>query len=225
MLSWPGDTCNLALMNKPAIDYFNANAAELAGKYNALDRAKVHADLLSLLPAGRGLKVLDIGAGSGADAAMFADLGHAVTACEPAEELRKIGENLFKNKNIKWNAEVLPDMGVAVESAALFDVVTSVGVLQYIDEENQSKSLSKMFSLVAKGGFVEIQYPTPASREYQFSIRHNEIAEAVKAFNQAAAANDGIDVLIDRLVPDFSGRKALDGSDLSFRTVILRRRP
>ncbi|MDP2206412.1 MAG: methyltransferase domain-containing protein [Alphaproteobacteria bacterium] len=212
-------------MNKPAIDYFNDRAEELARQYNALDRAKVHADLLALLPEGQPLKVLDIGAGSGADAAMFADLGHAVTAAEPAEILRKIGEEIFKNKSISWNSEVLPDMGIKTATAAPFDVVTSVGVLQYIEEEKRASSLSKMFSLAARGGYVEIQYPTPASREHQYTIGHNEIAGAVKAFNQQAAPSDRIDVILDRLVPDFSGRKALDGSDLHFRTVILRRQP
>lgn len=212
-------------MNKPAIDYFNDRADELARQYNALDRAKVHADLLSMLPEGKALKVLDIGAGSGADAAMFADRGHDVLACEPAETLRKSGEETFKNKNIKWSSDVLPEMGAASDAVAPFDVITSVGVLQYVPEENRASSLSKMFSMAAKGGFVEVQYPTPASREHQFTIKHNEIEKAVEAFNQAAAPNDGIDIVMDKLVPDFSGRKALDGSDLSFRTVILKRRP
>lgn len=212
-------------MNKPAIDYFNDRADELARQYNALDRAKVHADLLSMLPEGQALKVLDIGAGSGADAAMFADRGHTVLACEPAEALRKNGEETFKNKNIKWSSDVLPEMSAASDAAAPFDVITSVGVLQYVPEENRASSLSKMFFMAAKGGFVEVQYPTPASREHQFTIKHNETEKAVEAFNQAAAPNDGIDIVMDKLVPDFSGRKALDGSDLSFRTVILKRRP
>lgn len=212
-------------MNKPAIDYFNDRADELARQYNALDRAKVHADLLSMLPEGTALKVLDIGAGSGADAAMFAGRGHEVLACEPADVLRKKGEETFKNKNIKWSSDVLPEMSAASEASAPFDVITSVGVLQYVAEENRASSLFKMFSMAAKGGFVEVQYPTPASREHQFTIKHNEIEKAVEAFNQAAAPSDGIDIVMDKLVPDFSGRKALDGSDLSFRTVILKRRP
>lgn len=211
-------------MNKPALDFFNRHAEALAQQYNALDRARVHADLLALLPEGQPLAVLDIGAGSGADAAMFADMGHRVVANEPAAGLRDIGKKTFKNKNIKWNKDVFPDAGAGLARLGPFDVVTSVGVFQYISEEKRPSTLNKMFLLASTGGFVEIQYPTPASREHQFTVAHGEIAQAVDAFNLAARPGDGMEVVSDRLVPDFSGRKALDGSDLSFRTVILRRK-
>jgi len=210
-------------MNKPALDYFNDRAAELAAQYNALDREKVHADLLSLLPEGKVLRVLDVGAGSGADAAMFAGKGHQVVASEPADNLRNEAIKTFQNKNINWNAEALPDFGSGVQSAAPYDVVTSVGVFQYLDQKDRVNALKKMFSLVADRGFLEVQYPTPASREHQFTVGHNEIADAAKAFNQEAGASAGFKVIMDKSVPDFTGRKALDGTPLSFRTLILQR--
>lgn len=210
-------------MNKPAIDYFNDRAGELAAQYNALDREKVHADLLEKLPAGEPLRVLDIGAGSGADAAMFAKRGYSVVAAEPADALRAEGKKTFKDNKIEWTDEALPEFGKTVAAAAPYDVVMSVGVLQYLDKEDRLSSLKKMFSLVAKGGFVEVQYPTSASREHQFTIKHNEITDALKAFNQEAGASARFEMVMDKSVPDFTGRKALDGSDLFFRTVILQR--
>ena len=91
-----------------AIDYFNARAEALFAHYTGIDRRKVHADLLSLLPpylshakhAGPVLNVLDIGAGSGIDAALFAGLGHNVVAAEPAEKLRALAMKTFIDKNI-----------------------------------------------------------------------------------------------------------------------------
>lgn len=210
-------------MNKPALDYFNDRAKELAAQYNALNREKVHADLLEKLPAGEALRVLDIGAGSGADAAMFAKRGYHVVAAEPADALRAEGKKTFKDKKIEWTDEALPEFGGAVAAAAPYDVVTSVGVLQYLDKEDRINALKKIFSLVANGGFVELQYPTPASREHQFTIRHNEIADVLKAFNQEAGTSACLEMVMDKSVPDFTGRKALDGSDLFFRTVILQR--
>ncbi len=210
-------------MNKPAIDYFNDRAEALAAQYNQLDRQKVHADLLANLPAGEGLRVLDIGAGSGADANMFAGLGYQVVATEPADKLREIGIKTFPDKNIEWNADVLPQLPQVSAQGKAFDIVSAVGVLQYLDEDSRAKSLKTIFSLVAPNGVVDIQYPVPASREHQFTIRKNEIADFVQAFNQAAGATAQFSIVIDKEIPDHTGRKALDGSELFFKTIVLRR--
>lgn len=210
-------------MNKPALDYFNTKAKELAAQYNALDREKVHADLLEHLPEGRRLDVLDIGAGSGADANMFAEKGHRVVAAEPAEDLLHIARETFKNKNIEWNTDVLPELKEAGRGGRQFDVITAVGVLQYLDKDLRSKSLKTMFSMVAKNGVIEIQYPTPASREHQYSIGNGEIAAFVEAFNEASVTGPRFELIMDKNVPDHTGRKALDGSDLAFKTMLIRR--
>ncbi|MDF3023919.1 MAG: class SAM-dependent methyltransferase [Alphaproteobacteria bacterium] len=210
-------------MNKPAIDYFNDRADALAAQYNQLDRRKVHADLLANLPAGEALRVLDIGAGSGADANMFAKLGYQVVATEPADKLRDIGIKTFPDKNIEWNADVLPQLPMVTGQGKTFDIVSAIGVLQYLDEDNRRKSLKTIFSLVAVGGVVDIQYPVPASREHQFTIGKNEIADFVQAFNQVAGATSEFSIVIDKEIPDHTGRKALDGSDLFFKTMVLRR--
>lgn len=213
----------MKFMNKPAIDYFNNRANALAAQYNQLDRQKVHADLLANLPAGEGLRVLDIGAGSGADANMFASLGYSVVASEPAEKLREIGVKTFKDKKIEWNDDVLPQLAHATGRGGAFDIVSAVGVLQYLDEEDRRKSLKTIFSHVAVGGAVDIQYPVPASREHQFTIGKNEIADFVQSFNQAAGATAQFSIVIDKEIADHTGRKALDGSDLFFKTMVLRR--
>ena len=210
-------------MNKPAIDYFNDRADALAVQYNQLDRQKVHADLLANLPAGDRLRVLDIGAGSGADANMFAKLGYQVVATEPADKLRDIGIKTFPDKNIEWNADVLPQLPLVTGQGNAFDIVSAIGVLQYLDEDNRRKSLKTIFSLVAVGGVVDIQYPVPASREHQFTIGKNEISDFIQLFNQAAGATSEFSIVIDKEIPDHTGRKALDGSDLFFKTMVLRR--
>lgn len=209
-------------MNDPAINYFNEKAEGLAAQYNALDREKVHADLLAQLPENAVLRVLDIGAGSGADAHMFAVRGHQVVATEPAQKLLEIAQKTFKDKNIEWNADTLPELNVTTKGGQEFDVVTAVVVLQYMDEKDRPKALAKMFSLVAQNGFIEIQYPTPASREHQFSIPGNEVEDFLDAFNRSSSASR-FKVVVDKLIPDHTGRKALDGADLFFKTLVLQR--
>lgn len=208
-------------LNKPAIDYFNDRADTLAAQYNALDREKVHADLLAQLPEGAVLNVLDVGAGSGADAFMFAEKGHKVVAAEPAQKLRELAQEAFVSKNIEWNDDILPELQASSTGGRTYDVVTATGVLQYLDKENRANALNKMFSLVAPYGFLEIQYPTPASREHQHSVPDNEVVNFTKSFNAASARS--FEVVVDKSIPDHTGRKALDGSDLFFKTLVLRR--
>lgn len=204
----------------PGIAYFNDNAASLAQQYNALDRAKVHQDLLSHLPAGAGLRVLDIGSGSGVDAALFAERGHHVTAVEPASALMTEARKTFPHQNIRYVEDTLPALE-AVQGE--FDVVLATGVVQYLAPGEREQSLSRIFALVAKGGIVGIQYPTPASRVAQFDIGNNEITDFLKSMDQQNASEPRFKVLTDTSILDMAGRKALNGGSLSFKTLVIQR--
>jgi cyclopropane fatty-acyl-phospholipid synthase-like methyltransferase len=206
------------------IQYFNDNAEKLSAQYNSLDRAKVHADLIDLLPPAKKLRMLDIGAGSGADAAFFAALGHEVVAAEPAINLRDIANKTFKNKRIEWNGDTLPGLKSTTASGKKFDVIYAIGTLQYLNKKDRTKALKKIAALLNDGGLLEIQYPTPPSREYQFPVGTGEIADFVKRFNASAQGGVQLEIVHQKNIKDFTGRKALDGSDLYFNTAILRRR-
>jgi SAM-dependent methyltransferase len=67
------------------IDWYDAHAAELVSRYEALDPARLNQWLLDLIPQTPGT-VLDIGAGTGRDAAWFARHGHDVIAVEPSNK-------------------------------------------------------------------------------------------------------------------------------------------
>lgn len=66
------------------IPHYEQNASSLANQYESLSFQDVHGSLLDLLPA-PGSTVLDIGAGSGRDAAWFAANGYEVVAVEPSD--------------------------------------------------------------------------------------------------------------------------------------------
>jgi cyclopropane fatty-acyl-phospholipid synthase-like methyltransferase len=204
------------------IRYFNDNAGRLSAQYNSLDRAKVHADLINLLPASKKLRMLDIGAGSGADAGFFAALGHDIVAAEPAKNLRDLANKTFKNKKIKWVSDKLPSLKSVTDSGKKFDVIYAVGTLQYLNKKDRMRSLDKITSFLKAGGLLEIQYPTPRSREHQFSIDSKEITGFVKLFNKAAKGSLQLRVIHRKNIKDFGGRKALDGSDLYFNTTIIK---
>lgn len=58
----------------------------LVQQYESISFTDVHAPIMHLVPHSPA-RVLDIGAGTGRDAAGFAALGHSVTAVEPTAEL------------------------------------------------------------------------------------------------------------------------------------------
>ncbi|MGI4795497.1 MAG: class I SAM-dependent methyltransferase [Janthinobacterium lividum] len=67
--------------------WYDARAAMLADSYEAIAPERLHGWLDGLLLDTRSL-VLDVGAGSGRDAAWLAGLGHDVAAVEPSPARR-----------------------------------------------------------------------------------------------------------------------------------------
>ena len=61
------------------------------------------------MPAAPAL-VLDVGAGSGRDAAWLTRLGHDVVAVEPSPAMRAEAERRHADQRIRWIADSLPGM-------------------------------------------------------------------------------------------------------------------
>ena len=62
-------------------------ADELFQRYESISFAEVHRSVLHLIPTAP-CWVLDIGSGTGRDAAALAAMGHRVVAVEPTDEMR-----------------------------------------------------------------------------------------------------------------------------------------
>ena len=209
---------------KPGISFFNQHAKELAAQYNALDRTRVHDALIDLLPNDMsGLSVLDIGAGSGADAFLFASRGCHVVATEPASTLRKLAQSVFPHPSIEWSGASLPSLRGGKFKSRQFDVVTATGVFQYLDDKEREKAFYRMAYLVKEDGLIELQYPTPASRIHQYDVPIKEVRGLVKQFNEASRDNMRLEICVDRLSPDLQGRAALNGAPLSFATFVIKK--
>ena len=83
------------------IEYYSKNAEQIAEKYESLLPEEVHHAWLHFIPAVQSL-ILDIGAGSGRDAAWLAGQGHEVVAVEPADTLREKAKELHPHSGIRW---------------------------------------------------------------------------------------------------------------------------
>ena len=84
-------------------------APELLKRYESISFADAHSPVLHLIPPAP-CRILDIGAGTGRDAAGFAALGHSVVAVEPTEELRRGTMLLHPSPMIEWLDDSLPNL-------------------------------------------------------------------------------------------------------------------
>jgi 2-polyprenyl-3-methyl-5-hydroxy-6-metoxy-1,4-benzoquinol methylase len=153
-------------------DGYGENAKALVVQYESIGFSDVHRDVLHLFPS-KPSRILDIGAGSGRDAAALAGRGHTVTAVEPTAELRAEGQRLHANASIEWIDDILPDLSVL--RGRVFDVIVLTAVWMHLDEVERRTAITHLAQMLAPGGIVIM------------SLRHGPVPEGRKMFDVSAA--------------------------------------
>ena len=159
-------------------------APELLKRYESISFADAHARVLHLIPP-TPCRVLDIGAGTGRDAAGFATLGHSVVAVEPTEELRCGAMLLHPSPMIEWLDDSLPDLAVVRARSEEFDVVMLTAVWMHLDEAQRRPAMPNIAALVRAGGIVimSLRYgPVPPGRR-MFEVSAEETIELAQRSN------------------------------------------
>ena len=130
---------------------YAAAAAELIPRYEALSTAAVLAPVADRLPTRPG-HVLDVGAGTGRDAAWLAERGHRVTAVEPVAALRSAGMALHPSLAIDWVDDRLPLLAGVRQRGELYDLVLLDGVLHHLPPDEQAGAILPLASMVRPCG-------------------------------------------------------------------------
>lgn len=149
-------------------------ADALVRQYESISFADAHAPVLHLFPHPPA-QVLDIGAGTGRDAAGFAALGHAVVAVEPTAELRTRAMELHASPRIEWLDDSLPELSLLSERGGTFDVVMLTAVWMHLDEQQRRHAMPRVAALVRPGGMMMV------------SLRHGPVPEGRRMFDVTAA--------------------------------------
>src|ERR1700731_4832359 len=102
-------------------------APELLKRYESISFADTHRSVMHLIPT-EACRVLDIGAGTGRDAAGFAAGGNRVVAVEPTGEMRRGAMALHPSPLIEWVDDSLPDLASVRARGEQFDVVMLTAV-------------------------------------------------------------------------------------------------
>nr|WP_277881245.1 class I SAM-dependent methyltransferase [Leptolyngbya sp. FACHB-321] len=115
----------------------------------------MHGWLLGLLPD-RPRLVLDIGAGSGRDAAWLAAQGHTVVAVEPAVAMRAAGQQLHPDANICWLDDRLPALQHVQRLGMAFDFILVSAVWMHLPPAERTRAFRKVITLLKPGGLLAI---------------------------------------------------------------------
>ena len=153
---------------------YEANAATLAEQYESITFEQVHADVLHRFPAAP-CAVLDIGAGSGRDAAALARRGHRVTAVEPTAGMRQQGQARHAGLPITWINDSLPDLARLRARDEVYDLVLLTAVWMHLDARERARAMPEVAALLAPGG------------EMVMALRHGPVPAGRRMFDVSAA--------------------------------------
>lgn len=99
-------------------------------------------------------RILDVGSGTGRDAAWLTSLAHTVVAAEPVDALRQAGMAKHPSPNILWVADALPELSHTISLGQAFDIVLLCAVWQHLNDVDRRTALSVLRSLTVDGGKV-----------------------------------------------------------------------
>jgi len=156
-------------------------AEELFRLYESIPAADAHRAALHLIPASPA-SVLDIGSGTGRDAAWFADLGHRVVAVEPTGAMRIPAMALHPSTQIEWLDDSLPDLALVRARGVSFDLVMLTAVWMHLDAAQRRQAMPNIAALVRPGGTVIMKVrhgPVPVGRR-MFDITPEETIELAR---------------------------------------------
>jgi SAM-dependent methyltransferase len=146
---------------------YDRDAESLAARYESRTFEEIHGDVLDLVPSSASL-ILDVGAGSGRDAAWFAAQGHEVVAVEPASRMRKVATSLHPDSSIRWVDDQLPTLDNVFRTGLTFDLIWLSAVWMHVPPTSRRRAFRKMATLIRPGGRIMVslrQGPRPDDRK------------------------------------------------------------
>jgi SAM-dependent methyltransferase len=155
---------------------YASEADELFRRYEGLAPEDVHRAVMHLMPAPPA-HVLDIGAGTGRDAAWFAAQGHQVVAVEPTDAMRLRAMALHPSAWITWIDDGLPELAVLRTRRERFDLIMMTAVFMHLDTSERAQAMPRIASMLSPAGTLIMRLrhgPVPAGRR-MFEIDAGDI--------------------------------------------------
>jgi SAM-dependent methyltransferase len=189
--------------------------AEIASRFRELsesiDFREIHRCILHLVPEPRAT-VLDIGAGTGRDAAALAAMGHLVVAVEPMEPFLADARAMHRSPGIRWISDSLPGLR-ALTSAGKFDFVLCHAVWQHLSNAERAEAIARVAALLKpKGVFaLGLRHGPPGGGTHYFP------ASAAETVALAASVNLTAELCLERQPSALPSKTQVTWTRLAFR--------
>lgn len=152
-------------MGQQVIQGYADEAAVLIARYEAFSSPELYAPVVHLMPGE--VRVIDIGAGTGRDAAWFAARECHVLAVEPVAEFREAGATLHQSARIEWLDDALPTLSRVLNRGEVFGLVVLNAVWHHLTAEERRISIRNVRKITAPDGLLTISLrhgPGPPAR-------------------------------------------------------------
>lgn len=155
----------MAESSVPGAAGYEEQADSLVEAYESVAFDALYRPLMEVLPTGG--NALDIGTGTGRDAAALAKRGFQVRAVEPTPALRAHAQRLHPELGIIWIDDSLPDLVQVHGRGERFELILMTAVWMHLDESERNRALPRVAGLLAPRGrvFMTVRKgPVPAGR-------------------------------------------------------------
>ena len=140
---------------KNPVAWYDVNADIATARFGRAEAPAIHGWFEDLLPEAPAT-ALDVGAGTGRDAAWLASKGFDVIAAEPSTALRKIGRANHPDAEVQWVSDRLPTLATVTSSGLSFDIILVSAVWMHIAAGDRPRAFRKMINLLKPGGLLVI---------------------------------------------------------------------
>ncbi|MBF9232868.1 class I SAM-dependent methyltransferase [Microvirga alba] len=184
------------------------NADSLVLRYESISFEDIYGALAAFVPEGG--QAIDVGAGTGRDAAALAARGFSVVAVEPTAEMRAHGQRLHSEPAITWCDDLLPDLSRVRALGIEADFVLMTAVWMHLTEEERQRALPNVTSLLKPGGRLLMSIrkgPVPAGAR-MFEVPIEPFIEAARA--------EGLELLKMMRSEDMHARPGVSWTKLAF---------
>ena len=145
-------------------DWYETRVAEVAARYESISAANVNEWLLDILPPPPAA-ILDVGAGSGRDAAWLLSRGYEVLAVDPSVDIRGEALGLHPELGDRYQIDCLPALKRTLRSGIAFDFILLNASWMHVASTDRQRAFRKLVTLLKPGGVIAFTLRDPVDAE------------------------------------------------------------